>query len=437
MFKLLNSILTLFYNPPDTEIGGVPESKELSEQETFELLDTDEKTEEETLELEPKKESKKDDEDDETKEKDDDEEKEEDELKEIEEELEETPEEKLELMTPVRRKEILAKFPRLFKEFPYLESAYYREQEFTQLFPSIGDAKDAVKKVETLDKFEEDLLSGNTENVLKLVKQHDENTFNSIVDNYLSTLAKVDKDAHLHVVGNIIKDTIVTMIQEARASDNDALKNAAAILNQFVFGSSTFTPKQLLAKEDTRENPKEKELKEREQKILKESFDRSKTEINTKIDTVLKGTIEKYIDPKESMTDYVRRNAIREAMETTQSIISRDSRFRGLLDKLWERAFKENFSTESTERIRQAYLSRAKTVMPSVIKKARNEALKGLGKRVKEDEEEVEIETPKKGPVPPGRSTTPDNRGFKGTTDKEKATKIPSGMSALDYLMQD
>ena len=36
-------------------------------------------------------------------------------------------------MTPVRRKEILAKYPKLFKDFPYLEKAYYREQQFTEV----------------------------------------------------------------------------------------------------------------------------------------------------------------------------------------------------------------------------------------------------------------------------------------------------------------
>jgi hypothetical protein len=50
------------------------------------------------------------------------------ELKEIEEELEPPTEEQLELVTPVRRKEILTKYPNLFKDFPYLEKAYYREQ---------------------------------------------------------------------------------------------------------------------------------------------------------------------------------------------------------------------------------------------------------------------------------------------------------------------
>src|SRR6187399_1594582 len=80
--------------------------------------------------------------------------KEDDELKEIEEELDGPKEEDLELMTPVRRREILAKYPKLFKDFPYLEKAYYREQQFTEVYPTIQDARAAHEKSQILDRVE-------------------------------------------------------------------------------------------------------------------------------------------------------------------------------------------------------------------------------------------------------------------------------------------
>ena len=83
-----------------------------------------------------------------------------DELKEMEEELEGPSEEDMELMTPVRRKEILAKYPQLFKDFPYLEKAYYRDQQFTEVFPTIQDAKIAVEKATILDRFEQQVVNG-------------------------------------------------------------------------------------------------------------------------------------------------------------------------------------------------------------------------------------------------------------------------------------
>ena len=47
-------------------------------------------------------------------------------------------------MSHVSRREILKEFPELFKKFPYLESAYYRNLQFTEYFSKPEDAKSAL-----------------------------------------------------------------------------------------------------------------------------------------------------------------------------------------------------------------------------------------------------------------------------------------------------
>jgi hypothetical protein len=365
-----------------------------------------------------------------------------DELKELEEEIEPPSEEQLELVTPVRRKEILKKYPALFKDFPYLEKAYYREQQFTELLPTIDDAKTAVEKSQVLDRFESDLMSGSTETVLKAVRETNPNGFYKIVDDYLPTLAKVDEKAYYHVIGNITKHTIVSMVQEARrlGVQNDAegkpqpgvaLQNAALLLNQFVFGTTEFKPpSQLANNDDPRENTREKQLAEKEQTFVRTQFENTRNDLNTRVNNTLKNTIDANIDPKKSMTDYVRKNAARDCMDNLEKVINQDSRFKALLDKLWEKAFAEGFSKESADRIRSAYVSKAKTVLPALLKKARNEALRGTGHRVREDNDSSDT---KRGPVPAGRP-----RSQERPTGKIKEAKdIPRGMSTLDFLNSD
>jgi hypothetical protein len=412
-----------FNNLFDKEGGGaaVIENKELSKEDVIELLGEDD--EEKPLELE-KKEIKKEGEE-EVKE-------ETDELKELEEELEVPDEEKLELVTPVRKREILAAYPDLFKKFPYLERAYYREQQFTELLPTIDDAKKAVEKSETLDSFERDLNGGNTENILKAVKGTNQKAFDKLVDDYLPTLAKVDNEAYHHVIGNVMKHTIIAMAREAKKSSNSELNEAAQILNQFVFGTSEFTAPTRLSTDDDKKDEKEEKLSQRERELTQRQFDNAREDLSTKVDNVLKATIEGNIDPRESMTDYVRKNAVRESIESLNNLMEKDSRFKVVLDKLWEKAFEDNFSKSSLDRIKSSYLSRAKTLLPDVIKRARNEALKGLGKHVKNDEESS---SQKKGPLPAGRSASSSNSS--GKSDREKAKEIPREMSTRDFLMQD
>jgi hypothetical protein len=409
------------YAPEDSTSGGTADEGK----ETIELLNEDEQ-EEEVLDLTAEKRTGEIDEEKEEKE-------EVDELKEIEEELEGPKEEDLELTTPVRRKEILAKYPTLFKDFPYLEKAYYREQQFTELLPTIQDAKTAVDKAKILDNVEWQVMSGDITSLLTAAKSEDNEAFLKIADNYLPTLRKVDQQAYYHVLGNVIKDTIITMVREGRALGEQGapLTSAANILNQFVFGSQTFQPPQPLSRQlKPEENEREQQLKQYEQQRVYSAFEATKNDLQTRADNVLKSTIDQHIDPRGSMTDYVKGHATQEAFDTLEDLISKDKHFRGLLDRLWEKAFEKGFDKESSEKIKSAYLSKAKTLLPSVIKRARNNALKGLGRRT-ESEDTFDMKTDRKGPIQPGQSTPPNSGKFK------KASDIPKGMTTLDVLMRD
>jgi hypothetical protein len=431
------------YSPNDLTgpTGGTTEpieNKEMSTQDMAEFLKDDGPEEDGPIDLKPKKEipAKKEDDTKEDKEEDEDEETEDesddDELEDLLNEDEKPTDEQLELTTPVRRKEILKKYPQLFKDFPYLEKAYYREQQFTELLPTIDDAKEAVEAKSTLERFEKDLMSGSTETILRAVKDQDPESFNRIVDDYMPTLAKVDEKAYLHILGNTTKYTIAAMLQEARTSNNEALKAAAQVLHQFTFGSSTWSDPTKLAKDkpDT-VDPKEAQLAEREQKFINSQFQTTRSDLNTRLNNSVKSTIEQNIDPRGSMSDYVKRTAVREAGEALNKLVSQDIRFKAITDKLWEKAIKDNFSRDSTENIRKAFLSKARTLLPSVIKKARIEALRGTGKRVREDDDTNEEPPVRK--VKSNKDEPPSNRRGKIT----KASDIPKGMRTIDFLNSD
>jgi hypothetical protein len=434
MRQLFNSIFWTdlrLHAPIDS--GGGSDSASDDGKETFELLN-EEETPEEILEL-PKS-APKDGPDDEDEDEDPEAEAEVDELKEIEEELEGPKDEDLELTTPVRRKEILAKYPKLFKDFPYLEKAYYREQQFTETFPTVQDAKVASNKARILDQVDQQIMNGDISTVLQAAKQEDQEAFYKIADNYLPTLRRVDQQAYYHVVGNLLKDTIISMVRESRAlGDQGApLQAAANILNQYVFGSQNFTPPTTLSRQpNPGEQQRAQQIQYEDQQRFMGQFESVKDDLQTRADNVLKSTITQHIDPKESMTDYVRTHATAEAFQTLENLISKDRQFRGLLDRLWEKAFQTGFDKTSTDRIKSAYLSKAKTLLPSVIKKARNDALKGLGRRsAEQDDEAIEIQpATKRGPVTPGKSTPPSGGKIRSAKD------IPRGMSTLDVLMKD
>ena len=425
---------------------------------TFDILNDDAHEDDKPLELDGDK-KKKDDttkvikeavEDDEKKkkekdkkdDKDDDKEKEDeiDELEELEKELEDVDDEKLELQTPARRSEILKKFPTLFKEFPWMEKMYYREQKFTEMFGTIDDATQVAQKAETLDKFEQELMKGNTVNILKAVKQEDNKAFGKLVDDYLPNLYNVDKDAYFHVLSNVFSHAVANMVAKGKKESNDDMVAAAEILNEFMFGTKEFRPPSRISPEPNTNNQPEPDerIRQQEERFLQRQLDVHKSDVNTKINNRLKATIEHHIDPKSSMTAYVKTNAVRDTLEQLEKHMKSDKRVSQILDKLWERAINNDFDKNEMDRIISTYLSSAKTLLPALIKKHRNEALKGMGKRVSEDKDDDE-ETDSKGRLPVGRTTSTrsaNNSSGRGS-DKEKAKSIPVGMSTRDFLMSD
>src|SRR6185437_12878138 len=131
------------------------------------------------------------------------------------------------------RKEILKAFPDLFKKFPGIASAIYRDRQYTEIFPSIDDARQASESLKDFEHFEQSLLSGDLNVVLESLKESDKAAFGKVTSNILATIQKVDEPAYYNVLSNVIKGAASTMFAEGQRINNDNLKGAAQILHQF------------------------------------------------------------------------------------------------------------------------------------------------------------------------------------------------------------
>lgn len=324
---------------------------------------------------------------------------------------------------PPRKKELLKDYPDLFKKHPFLEKMLYRDRQYNELFGGFDEAKELAEKAEVFNNFEKELLSGKTEDILKNVKETDPKAFDKIVDSYLPVLAKVDKDAYFEVVGNIGKQMILEMVKEANESQNEDLKQAALLLNQFLFSTSKFVPPK------QRTNEKSEEINEVEKERLsyiQERYETATNDLQGKVDNILKSTISDYIDPKGAMGAYVKKNAINDALKSLHADLSADTGLHKNLDRLWRAATEAKFSKESLGRIQSFYLGKAKGLLPNAIKKARAEALKDLAPRIKEEKDEVEETSPsRKERIPPGRPSQP------------KKTEMKRGETVAEFFGRD
>ena len=435
MYKFLPKFL---YSPEDNG-GGTPDTgtkESLNANDILKLMSEDDESEED-IPLEPTKKESESPEETEESEVDSEELDEEDkEVKELEEELDneiEPDDEKLELIDErASRKEILKAYPDIFKKFPSLEKSIYREQAYSKIFPSIDDAKSAQESTDIIQKVDSDLREGNLKNIISIIKGN-KPAFNKMVDNYLPLLYETDKDAYFHVVGNTVKQTVQNLVNAAKETDDEetqtSLMQTARGLYKFVFNSTKWeAPTSLSSDDDTNPSEESKISKERES-LRNERYQAAKSDIESSLERSFKKTIEKHIDPKRVMSDYVKRTAVRDAYEQLTSLIDKDPNYKRVLLKSWQVAANSNFSKDALAKIKENSVNLSRAKLALAIKKARVEALKGIGKRVKAEKDDTEEETD-----PPTKRSV-----GKTKTDSPKSSKstIPPGMSVTDFIMKD
>jgi hypothetical protein len=336
-------------------------------------------------------------------------------------------EDELDIITPARRQDILKKYPTLFKDFPHLEKAYYRDQQYNELFSTPEDARAVVEYANDFQKYSNDLAKGNSVSLLKTLKENDPGAYGKVVDNYLVNLKSVDEGAFYHVVSNTIKSTVAAMANTAQQNNDEDLLTAARTLYKFVTGTTNYTPPQSFSKpEDPQQSEESNKLQKERLEFFQQQLDTVQTDLQSRVDGVLKNTIDQNMDPRNSMTPYVKRVAVKEVMANVQKAIDADPQFRRNLDRLWEKAAEDKLSKPAIEKIRSAYLSKAKTLLPELIKKSRNEALRGLGKRVREDTTDNNDNKPTR------RETAPST--LRSSNSKDNPSK---GKRTIDFLNED
>jgi hypothetical protein len=404
------------------EILSPQSSSDLGKEEIIDLLSSDEDVDDSSEKVitdteagnEPKaKEDKKD--------KEDAEETEDEETEDKEPEIKLDEESELQYFNIPKRQEILKQFPELFKKFPTIERAIYGNQQFREIFPTIQDAKEAQERVQDYEKFESTLLNGNVGDILKSVKNTDERAFNKITNDYLGSLYRVDPQAHGRVVSVLVGNLAQLMYNSGRQNNNENVKAAAQILNQWAFPNG-----QAPVQQPVQNNEAENSLRREREGFVRQQYDVALEDVSNRAMNTIKAAVEDHIDRKGMMTDYVKRNAINDVMGKIREAVETDTGFKSLLDKLWTNAFNNNFSQDSKNKLRNALLSKARTVLPGIINNVKTDALKGQAARNGKNKDDDRSPLPKGAPVSRERSE-----------GNKKAGEIPRGMKTIDYLMQD
>ena len=307
-------------------------------------------------------------------------------------------------------------YPDIFKKFPSLKDSYFREIEFTRIFPSVEDAREAVQENEAFSGLSDSALEGDPSPLLESLEKTDKKAFEVFNLSYLPTLYKRDQQMYQAVVLPVIEN----LFRSAYKSSNEDTRKAAVELAKFIFdddGEAIAQGKKTLSKVKDVLDEQKKVRDARDQNISKQ-FQTAYGDVSAKIGKNLESMILKDFDPNKAYSPFVRKQLAAKVAERIFKQLESDEGHKSVMANRWKKAKQNGYTNEDRSKIVSTFLARAKSLIPSTSEKVRSLA----NGRSKEDRTPArrppEARRENLGGRPPSRSNgAPDKAAMRKMTD--------------------
>lgn len=262
---------------------------------------------------------------------------------------------------------IKKEFPELFKKFPQLEHMYFREKEYTEIFPTVADAKEANEAAEALTTFRDDLFTGDGSKFVSALKDADE--LGKFSKGFLTNLQKIDKDAYWDTIVPTLQNLVTGFFREGQSRNDANYIASAENLAIYLFGSAEFAQGKRSA--ITTEPKEDKRVEERLANIDRKEYNTFRINTLEGISNGLKPLIDL---TKSGLSKTMQELISDKIMKEVDDSIGKDSIHMKYVNSLWNKA-KGNYTEEQKSKIISAYLERAKSLVPSIRRRLLSEAL--------------------------------------------------------------
>lgn len=327
-------------------------------------------------------------------------------------------------------RQIKEKYPDFFKSFPQLRDMYFRESEFSKVFPTVEDAREASENSDNYIALRDSALNGDAKAILTAVAETDTKALNKMASGILPTLYDLSKDAHWAAVSPVLQNVVQSFFQDGVRSKNDDVKNAALHLSKFLFNDFEVAKGKSVVPQ-VRETPEElKEIEAERAKLNGEKYAGFANTVYSEGGDGLMKLIgsEKKIDPDGNLTKGMRDYIINKVVEDVNHQMQSDPEHVRMMQNLWSKAKQSGYNGDWKSRLVSAYLARAKSLVPSIRAKYVSEVLGTSVKSSDKTRTKVELQN---GRVEPGAS----GRAAKDRPTNYSAKDVDWGKTSdLDFL---
>lgn len=257
--------------------------------------------------------------------------------------------------------------PKLLKEMPELRSTIFREQKYTELLPTIKDAEQAVEAMDILSGLQQEIVSGSSEKFIKSVNELGDGVLEGFLGNFTNALYEISKDTYL----NFMYPEFKKVLRAAARNSDERISAAAHNLHHFIFGDADFNAEVGLSTK--KKDPREDKVAVREQEFENKQLNSARQDVGQSCEKRLKFNIMKPLQDA-GISKLQAKFLEDEIFRRVDSATAKDVRHMGNIRHLWDRARKEGYTSEGKDRIINAYLSRAKLLVPKYRQQVLSEA---------------------------------------------------------------
>lgn len=256
----------------------------------------------------------------------------------------------------------------IFKKVPELRNIVAQHTQFKNIFDSPELAQQAYLDSESLQVFSDDLSQGNIKGLFQAFHKSDPQSVKLLAKNILPQLYEVDREAYSAAMRPEFIDLVHNMLEDGENSGNKNLAAAAKWLSKFLFRD--FNPP---ARAGRGETPEEKRLREENERILTESFDREVSKIRETTMTILNGQIEAILDPKRKLPIGQRKAMQQEILSSIGEELKKDRAYGERVERIRASAKRTRFGRGEDASLKNAFLARVKTLVGPTTKRVMEE----------------------------------------------------------------
>jgi hypothetical protein len=274
-------------------------------------------------------------------------------------------------------KEITEKYPNFFKEFPDMRHAMFREQEYSSLFPTVDDAKEASSNAESFKHFSQLAMSGKVEDFKEFLSGVAEaKGLEPMAANFLPALYNTNRDMYFKVTTPIVASMLRYAYKQGTAQNNNDLKNAALHIANAVLGDMNFATGDKMPEAIIPEKKVDPELDKERKTFYQERYNTNRSEIQGTASQRLRNDIRKGLDPNGVFNEFTTNLLVNKVVEELGVKLGANERHMRAMNSMWKHAYEAGFAGNWKDRILSAYLSAARAEMPAIRAAIRAEALK-------------------------------------------------------------